>query len=96
MIAAIPLDSPAACIIVDTMESGGTIKRVHSNCIAWLRMRHEAGEKDVPFWGLSATYLCYLRMNSTVTIMEKQAQESLDPNSAWCKAYLGWVTQLLI
>ena len=96
MLAAIPLDSPGARIIADTMESGGTIKRAHANCIAWLRIRYKAGEKDVPDWRLSATYSCYLRMNPTITVVEKRAQGSFDPNSPWCKACLGWVTQLLI
>ena len=71
MLAAIPLNSPAARIIADTMEGGGTIKRAHANCMAYLWARHEAGKPDVPFWGLSATYSCYLRMNPTVTVVEK-------------------------
>ena len=96
MLVAIPLDSPAARIIAESMEEGAKIRRAHQNVLDWLRRRHEAGENNVQYWGLSATYSCYLRMNPTVTVVQKRAQGSDDPNSAWCQACMAWVTQLLI
>ena len=96
MIAAIPLDSPAAKIIADAMESGASIRQAHAEVEDWLRRQHESGEENVKWWGLSATYSCYLRMKPTFTVVQKRAQGSDDPDSAWCKACLGWVTQLLV
>jgi hypothetical protein len=62
----------------------------------WLRRRHASGEANVKYWGMSATYSCYLRMNSVVTVVQKRAQGSDDEKSAWCQACMGWVTQLLV
>ena len=96
MLRAVPLDSIGAAIIAESMEDGSGIRRAHSDAMDWLRRRHESGEADVPHWGLSATYQCYLRMQPTVTVVMKRAQGSTDPSSAWCQACHGWVTQLLI
>jgi hypothetical protein len=42
----------------------------------WLRRRVEAGEQNVEYWGLSATYACHLRMKPTVTVVRKRGQGS--------------------
>ena len=83
MIAAIPLDLPAAKIIADVMERRASIRQAHDKVMDWLRRQHESGKHDVRWWGLSDTYSCYLRMNPTVTVVQKQAQGSDDPDSAW-------------
>ena len=93
---AVPLDSVGASIIAKSMEDGAGIRRAHADAMDWLRRRHEAGEADVPYWGLSATYACYLRMQPTVTVVQKRGQGNSDPASAWCQACLGWATQPLI
>ena len=96
MLAVIPLDSPAARIIAESVKEGAKIGRAHQNVLDWLWRRHEAGENNVPYWGLSETYSCYLRINPTITVVQKRAQGSDPPNSAWCQACMAWVTQLLI
>ena len=89
MIATIPLDSPAAKIIANAMESGASIRQARDEVEDWLRRRHESGEINVQRLGPSATYSCYLCTNPTVTVVQKRAQGSDDPDSAWCKACLG-------
>ena len=93
---AIPLGSVAAAIIAESMEDGAGIRRAHLDVLDWLYQRVESGKQDVQWWGLSATYSCYLRMNPTVTVVQKRAQGSDDPESAWCQAFKGWATQLLL
>ena len=96
MLIRVPLGSTAAEIIAESMTDGAGIRRAHSDAMDWLRRRHESGEENVPYWGVSASYECYRRMNPTVTIVQKRAQGSSDPNSAWCQACMGWATQLLV
>ena len=79
MLEAIPFDSPMARITTNLMETGAKIRRAHANCIAWLQIWHEAGELNVPYWGLSVIYSYYLlRMNPTATVVQKQVQEGLE------------------
>ena len=96
MLAAIPPGSVAALIIAESMEDGAGIRCAHADAMHWLRRRQEAGEENVEYWGLSATYSCFLRMKPTVSVVQKRSQGSDDPESAWCQACLGWVTQLLV
>ena len=96
MLAAIQLNSVVARIIAKSIEDGAGIRRAHQNAMQWLRRRIEAGEQNVEYWGLSATYACHLRMKPTVTVVQKRGQGSNDPESAWCQACMGWVTQLLV
>ena len=49
----------------------------------------------MPYWGLSATYACYLRLQPVVTVVQKRLQVSEDPDSIWCQACMVWVTQLM-
>ena len=77
MLEAIPFDSPMARITTNLMETGAKIRRAHANCIAWLQIWHEAGELNVPYWGLSVIYSYYLRMNPTATVVQ-QVQEELE------------------
>ena len=73
-----------AAIIAESIEDGAGIRRAHSDVMDWLRRRHESGKQDMRYWGLSATYACYLRMNPTVTVVQKRAQDSNDQELAWC------------
>ena len=93
---AIPLGSPAALIIAEAMVDGNGIRRAHAYVMDWLRRRHDSGKVNVKWWGLSTTYLCYLRMNSTVTVVQKRAQGRDGIKLAWCQVCMGWATQLLV
>lgn len=83
MMAAIELGSVASEIIAESMEDGAGSRRAHEDVCDWLRRRHESGEEDVPHWGPSATYSCYLRMKPVVTVVLKRAQGSDDEKSVW-------------
>ena len=69
---AILMDSPAALIIAKAMVDGNGIRQAHVDVMDWLRRRYDSGEVNVKWWGLSATYSCYLRMNPTVTVVQKR------------------------
>ena len=90
MLVAIPLDSPLARIISEAMEDGNGIRRAHADVMDCLRCRNNGGELNVLWWGLSSTYSCFLRMSPTVTVVQKRAQGSDDPQSAWCQACMAW------
>jgi len=96
MLTAIKPNTVAALIIAEAMEDGSGIRGAHEGVMNWLRLRRNCGERDVPHWGLSATYGCYQRMNPTVTVVQKRSQGSDDPHSAWCQACMAWVTQLMV
>ena len=74
MLAAIQPNSVAALIIAESMEDGSGIRCAHQDAMEWLRRRVEAGEQDVEYWGLWATYSCYLRIK---------------PRHAWHQALSG-------
>ena len=84
--ASIQLNSVEAAIIAELMEDGAGIQRAHKDMPDWMRRRHDSGEKNVPYWGLSATYACYLRLQPVVTVVQKRLQGSEDPASIWCQA----------
>ena len=90
--ASIQLNSVEAAIIAESMEDGAGIQQAHKDVSDWLRRRHDSGEKNVPHWGISATYACYLRLQLVVTVVQKRSQGSEDPDSIWCHACMGWVT----
>ena len=69
LLASIQLNSVAAHIIAESMEDSAGIRRVHSDVCDWLRRRRESGEENVPYWGLSATYACYLHLKPVVTVV---------------------------
>ena len=94
--ASIQLNSVEAAIISESMEDGAGIQRVHKGVSDWLRRRHDSGEKHVSYWGLLATYACYLRLQPLVTVVQKRSQGSEDPDSIWCQACMGGVTQLMV
>ena len=80
---AVTPNSVAALLFAELSEDGAGIRRAHEDVLFWLRRRRESGEKYMPYWGLSSTYPCYLRMNQTVTVVQKLSQGSDDPNLAW-------------
>ena len=96
MFAAIPLELPAAGLVAEATEDGTGIRQAHADVMDWLWRWYNSGKVNVKWWGLSATYSCYLRMNPTVTVVQKRAQGSDDIKSAWCQACMGWATQLLV
>ena len=76
----IQLNSVEAAILAESMEDGAGIQRAHKDVSDWLRRRHDSGDKNVPYWGLSATYACYLRLQPVVTVVQKRSQGSEDPD----------------
>jgi hypothetical protein len=96
MLVAIQPNSVAALIIAESMEDGAGIRRAHQDAMEWLRRRVEAGQQNMEYWCLLATYTCHLRMKLTVTVVQKRGQGSNDTKKSWCQACMGWVTQLLV
>ena len=96
MLAVIAPNSVAALILAKSMEDSAGIRRAHLDAREHQCRRHEAGEPNVEFWGLSASYSMHRRMKPIETVVQKRAQGSSDDESAWCQACMGWVTQLLL